>query len=108
MSSASDRHRTSKTRHPVAARRARDAPGGMFGVPRFHPRPDTFFKCAHDLIGDLLITSVLIGCSFLAFGLRMQPTTGRRPLFYKKKISRRLWVQLRLEMGDGECKNSTL
>ena len=39
----------------VAAQRSRDAPGGMLGVPWFHPRPNAFLKLAHDLIGDLLI-----------------------------------------------------
>ena len=48
----------------VMTQRSRDAPGGMFGVPRLEPGPDAFLKLAHDLIGDTLI-NIGSHCLFL-------------------------------------------
>ena len=32
-----------------------DTPGGMLGIPRFHPWSDAFLKFRNNLIGDTLI-----------------------------------------------------
>jgi hypothetical protein len=75
----------------VVAQRPGNPSGGVFGVPRFHPRANAFFESLDDLRGDARVNvlTVCIRC-FLHFGFLHLKSS-----FFPKSLGMEAGVQSR-------------
>jgi len=80
----------------IVAQRAGNAAGGVFGIPRFHPRAHALFKVGHDL-GREACVNILTFCSFCF----LHSVPPLKVFFFPKSLGMQASCKVRADPSQG-------